>query len=425
MMPDPPRTKARFRHLPPTAIRVKGGDIQRGLAALYEPEAALARFRQVVMEQTGSPACYLLGSARAALSVILLGLRHLDQGLPPVSGGSGAVERSRVIIPAYSCPTMVQSVLKAGLEPVLCDVSVRTLDLDRERLEPLLDDRVLAIVPAHLYGLAQDQRDLLEIGRRRGIWIVEDAAQAFGARLGGRMVGTWGDAGLYSMGRSKCIPAGHGGVIVAREAVAAAIESALHEAVGHEPSGNGGWAALASYAGYGTATHPTGWWFIARSRFNPADEGMDLQALPPVQIRRMSPVHAGLGTSIVERLESLQAEARRNAGRLVADLSCFPAVTLPRIPPDAVPACLRQPVVLDTQERADRLFDLLSRQGIGVSRSYWRSLPDLFSDALQTREQDFPGAGRLATCLLTLPTHAYLRDGDFATIVRAFRAVED
>ncbi|HSJ53154.1 MAG TPA: DegT/DnrJ/EryC1/StrS family aminotransferase [Anaerolineae bacterium] len=418
-MTERSKTSARFRHLPPTAIRVKRGDIWRGVASLFKPDDALARFRLAVIQQTGSPACYFIGSGRAALSIILLGLRRLSQ-----STEVGRI-RSRVIIPAYSCPTMVQSVLKADLEPVLCDVSVHTLDLDRGKLESLIDDNVLAIVPAHLYGLAQDERDLVELGRQRGIWIVEDAAQAFGATLGGRMVGTWGDAGLYSMGRSKCIPAGHGGVIVAQEGVAAAIEDALHEAVGEGRPGGKDWAALAAFVGYGPATHPAGWWFISRSPLNPADEGMDFDTLPPVALRRLSAVHAGLGASIVERLDSVQAEARRNAGRLMAELAGFDFVTLPHVPPDAVPAFLRLPVVLDRQARADAVFDLLSRQGIGVSRSYWRTLPDLFSRVLPAGEENFPGAVRLATCLLTLPTHAYLRQGDFANIVHAFQAVED
>ncbi|RPI55249.1 MAG: hypothetical protein EHM56_05435, partial [Chloroflexi bacterium] len=389
-MPDRSRTSARFRHLPPTAIRVKRADIWRGAASLLTPDDALAGFRLAVVQRTGSPACFLLGSGRAALAVILTGLRRLNR-----SGDGGAI-RSRVIIPAYSCPTMVQSVLSAGLEPVLCDVSVKTLDLDRNRLERLIDDEVLAIVPAHLYGLAQDERDLLEVGRQRGIWIVEDAAQAFGATLAGRMVGTWGDAGLYSLGRSKCIPAGHGGVIVAQDRGASAIEGALHEAVGQGHPKGKDWAALAAFVVYGPATHPAGWWFIARSRFNPADEGMDLNTLPPLRIGALSAVHAGLGASVVERLESVQAQGRRNAARLMAELAEFPFVSLPHVSPDAVPAFLRLPVVLDRQERADRLFDELWRQGIGVSRSYWRTLPDLFSGVLQPGEESFPGAVRLA-----------------------------
>lgn len=402
------RRKSPFRHLPPTAVPVEGSDVWRGLTALLQPQNALGRFHSAIMEQTGSPACHLVASARVALSVILLGLKRLSN-------------RSQVVVPAYCCPTVVQSVLKADLEPVLCDVSVQTLDLDRAALSRLISDEVLAIVPAHLYGLAQDVRDLLAIGQEYGIFVIEDAAQAFGAAFQGRMVGTWGDAGLYSLGRSKCIPAGHGGVIVSQDRCASAISEAMQEAVAERA--NWGFGSLALFMGYGLATRPMGWWFVVRTPLNPADEGMDINALPPIHLRGLSPVQAGLGASILKRLELIQSASRRNARRLIAQLGEFDFVTLPQIPPDAEPVFLRLPIVVGGEERANRLFDLLWQEGIGVSRSYLRTLPDLFCATLPTNGHDFPGASRLATSLLTLPTHAYLREEDFTRIASVFHAV--
>jgi dTDP-4-amino-4,6-dideoxygalactose transaminase len=365
------------------------------------------------MEQTGSPSCHLLGSGRVALAVILLGLKRLSN-------------RSQVIIPAYSCPTVVQSVLKAGLKPVLCDVSPQTLDLDREMLGRLVGEDVLAIVATHLYGLAQDVRDLLAVGREHGIFVIEDAAQAFGATFQGRMVGTWGDAGLYSLGRSKCIPAGHGGVIVCQDRCAPAISELITAEVPEALAGRDGWdvSTLALFMGYGLATHPTGWWFVVRTPLNPADEGMDVNTLQPVRLHGISAVQAGLGASILDRLKSIQAISRHNARRLMAQLTEFGFVTLPQFPRDAEPVFLRLPFVVEGEERTNRLFDQLWREGIGVSRSYWRTLPDLFSGTLPADERDFPGASRLASCLLTLPTHTYLRDDDFARIASAFHSVD-
>jgi len=360
------------------------------------------------MQQTGRAACHLLASGRAALAVILLGLKHLS-------------DRSQVIIPAYTCPTVVQAVLKAGLEPVLCDVSVQTLDLDRAALSRLISDKVLAIVPTHLYGLAQDLRHVLAIGQEYGTFVVEDAAQAFGATFQGRMVGTWGDAGVYSLGRGKCIPAGHGGVIVSQGRCASAIAEVMQEAVTEGAS----WdlRSLALFVGYGIATRPAGWWFVVRTPLNPADE-VDMSDLPPIRLRGLSPVQAGLGASILNRLEGVQSIGRRNARRLMARLAEFDFVTLPHIPQEAEPVFLRLPIVVRGEERSGRLFELLRQAGIGVSRSYGHSLPDLCSGVFRTSGQGFPGASRLARCLLTLPTHPYVREEDFARIAGAFRAVD-
>jgi perosamine synthetase len=396
-----------LRHLPPVAVPVHGRDLARGLRAIRNPDRALAQFRAALLAQTGSSACHLLSSGRAALTVILLGLKRLS-------------DRTKIIVPAYSCPTVVQAVMEAGLEPVLCDVSPQTLDLDRDALDRLLGRDVLGVVPVHLYGLAQDVRDLLAAGREREFFVVEDAAQAYGAGFQGRMVGTWGDAGLYSLGRGKCLPAGHGGVIVSGERCASAIGEVVAESAARKP--RRGIGSLALFLGYALATRPASWWLIARSPLNPADEGMDASTLPPIRLSRLAPVQAGIATSILESLDRIQVTRRRNAQRLTNLLSGFGFVSLPQIPPGADPVFLRLPIVVDREERADRLFDLLDRSGCGGSRSYRRSLHDLYSGRLPGEPRQFPGAERLATCLLTLPTHHHLREDDFGRIAAAFHA---
>jgi perosamine synthetase len=398
-----------MRHLPPTAVPVRASDVWRGIAALFDPAAALSRFRSLLLERTGSADCYLLSSGRAALTLILLGLKRLS-------------DRTRVIVPAYSCPTVVQSVLAAGLEPALCDVSPTTLDLDREALNRLIAHDVLAVVPVHLYGLAHDVRDVLALARQHDIFVVEDAAQAFGATLCGRLVGTWGDAGLYSLGQGKCLPAGHGGVIVAQErcapAIAEAVRSSIPAKVRREVS------ALALFLGYGLATHPSGWWFVVRSPLNPAEAGMNGHALPSIALRGLSATHAGIGASILARLEQVDAMRRRNARRLIDPLAAFDWVRIPPVPAEAEPVFLRLPLVVDGAARAEKLFQALARRGIGVSRSYTHTLPDLFAGELRADPADFPGAAQLATCLLTLPTHPYLQEEDFARVVQAFETID-
>lgn len=398
-----------FRHLPPVVVPVEGSDLRGGLVAILNSRDAVARFRSRIMEWTGSSSCYLVSSGRAALTIILLGLKRL----------SG---RSRVVVPAYGCPTVAQAVIEAGLEPVLCDVCPHTLDLDRAALSRLINSDLLAIVPVHLYGLAQDVTDLMTMGGEFDIFVVEDAAQAFGATLGGRMVGTSGDAGLYSLGRGKCLPTGHGGVIVSQERSAPAIS----EAIGHRVGEAARWdiGSLVLFLGYGLATHPRGWWFVVRTRLDPARTVMDVQNLPPIRLRGLSAVQAGIGISMLERLAQIHETRRRNAQRLIVQLAAFDFVRLPEISPSAEPVFLRLPIVVDGEERANSLFNLLWRQGIGIGRPYRRTLADLFSHVLGSNGKDFPGALRLAACVLTLPTHSYLREGDFARIVQAFRAVD-
>jgi dTDP-4-amino-4,6-dideoxygalactose transaminase len=399
------RSNTRFRHLPPTAIEIEWQDLSSGFLSLLHPELSLQEFRLAIQEEFGSPACELVSSGRSALVVILVSLKRLSA-------------RSKVIIPAYSCSTVVQSVFEAGLIPVFCDQSLKNLDLDRDHLHQLLDDEVLAVIPTHLYGLAQDVSDLVELGRDHGFFVIEDAAQSFGARFGDRYVGTLGDVGFFSLGRGKCVPSGHGGVILAGDRCAEAVSNTVNKIV------NDGYqldmGSLAAYLGYAIATRPFGWWFIDRSPLNPADQGMDVETLPGIKLQGMSGVQAGIASSIFQRLQKINTLRRAVAHRVINMLSEFSFIQFPEIPSQAEPVFLRLPFLVDQRKTGKRLFKSLRMHGIGISKSYFRTLPDLYSSQIESQTHDYPTARHIADCLYTLPTHTYINDEDIENILSAF-----
>lgn len=404
-----PEKNPSFRHLPPTAVRISGRDLWYGLSASLNEEAAWEQFQTALKQQTGSSNCYLVSSGRVGLALVLMSLKQLTG-------------RTKVAVPAYVCPTVVQSVLKAGLEPVFCDVSPETLDLDRQALHQLIDPDLLAVVPAHLYGWAQDVRDLVSLGKQEGFFVIEDAAQAYGAKFSGRMVGTWGDAGYYSLGRGKCIPVGHGGIVVAQESFTAGLNEVVKTTLPKPARFD--MATLALFLGYAAATHPSGWWFVSRTPWNPADAGMDVEELPPISLKGLSAVKAGIGFSILKRLDEIQSASQRNARQLMERLSEFEFAKIPQIAPEAEPIFLRLPVVIENEDGAEKIFAGLSQAGVGVSRSYTRSIPDLYARDFPANGKEYPGATKLATCLLTLPTHAYLREEDIDRIASVFKNVD-
>jgi dTDP-4-amino-4,6-dideoxygalactose transaminase len=404
------RARSNFRHLPPTAIEVEWEDLRRGFNSLFQPRASLEEFRLSIQELSGSSTCELVNSGRSALALILLSLKRLSN-------------RSKVILPAYSCSTVVQSVLEAGLLPIFCDLSIENLDLDREHLNQLIDDDILAILPTHLYGLAQDISDLVELGHENGFFVIEDAAQSFGATLGDKLVGTIGDVGFFSLGRGKCIPSGHGGVITASEQCASAISETMQTAVKRSDQRDLG--SLVAYLGYAIATKPFVWWFIDHSPLNPADQGMDIRSLPPIEFKELAAVQAGIGNSILDRSQKINTFRQENATRMINLLTEFSFIQFPKIPIQADPVYLRLPFVVDKKSRGAHLFKSLKRQGIGVSKSYYRTLPDLYTDKIRSNQGDFPGARRIAECLYTLPTHSYLNENDLNNIVHTFRSISE
>jgi perosamine synthetase len=98
--------------------------------------------------------------------------------------------------------------------PVFADVDPLTYNVTAETIERALSPRTRAIIVTHLFGNPCRMGEIMELARGRGIPVIEDCAQAFGAEVGGRKVGVWGDIGCFSLQQGKHITSGEGGLVV-------------------------------------------------------------------------------------------------------------------------------------------------------------------------------------------------------------------
>src|SRR5512136_1896349 len=103
-----------------------------------------------------------------------------------------------VIVPANTYIASWLAVSYAGALPVPVEPDERTYNLDASRIEAAITERTKAVIPVHLYGQPADMDPICEVARRHGLRVIEDAAQAHGARYGGRRTGTMGDAAGFS-----------------------------------------------------------------------------------------------------------------------------------------------------------------------------------------------------------------------------------
>src|SRR5918998_545396 len=130
---------------------------------------------------------------------------------------SGAVRpgrRDEVITAPLTAGYTALGVVNAGGVPVFSDVDPETYTLDPRGLEGALTKRTRAVVPVHLYGRMADMEAVCDFAERRGLLVVEDAAQAHGARTGGRRAGAWGHAAAFSFYPTKNLGAyGDGGAV--------------------------------------------------------------------------------------------------------------------------------------------------------------------------------------------------------------------
>src|SRR5437762_7069253 len=119
---------------------------------------------------------------------------------------------TEIIFPALTFWVVPEIARRAGLKPVFVDVNSRTFNLDPARIEAAITEQTRAIVPTHLYGQPCQMSQVMHIARKHNLIVIEDCAQAAGARYGGRLVGTFGDAAFFSFQMLKGINTYGGGM---------------------------------------------------------------------------------------------------------------------------------------------------------------------------------------------------------------------
>ncbi len=126
---------------------------------------------------------------------------------------SGVGPGDEVIVPSLSFIATANAVWHCGAQPVFADIDPRTYNLDPAAAERAITSRTKAIMPVHQVGLPADMDAFLELGRRHGLAIVEDAACAIGASYKDRPIGSLGPLACFSLHPRKVITTGEGGMI--------------------------------------------------------------------------------------------------------------------------------------------------------------------------------------------------------------------
>lgn len=200
----------------PAADRIPVLDLAPELAEVG-PELDAA-FRRVV-----ASGHFILGPEAEAFErevAAYLGVRHAvgvnsgTDALVIALRALGVGPGDEVVTSPFTFFATPESVSAVGATPVFVDIDPETFNLRADRVAAALTPRTKAILPVHLFGHAADLEPLRALAREKGLRLVEDVAQAFGATLGGRKLGTFGDAGAFSFFPSKnlgCL--GDGGLV--------------------------------------------------------------------------------------------------------------------------------------------------------------------------------------------------------------------
>ncbi|OGA74824.1 MAG: aminotransferase [Betaproteobacteria bacterium RIFCSPLOWO2_12_FULL_65_14] len=121
--------------------------------------------------------------------------------------------QGEVITTPFTFPATTHVLAWNGITPVFCDIHPETLTLDPDHIEGLITNKTTAILGVHVYGIPCHVKRIQEIADRHGLRVIYDAAHAFGAEIGGRAIGTWGDISMFSFHPTKLFHTAEGGAL--------------------------------------------------------------------------------------------------------------------------------------------------------------------------------------------------------------------
>ncbi|NCF64361.1 MAG: hypothetical protein GWP61_00205 [Chloroflexi bacterium] len=391
-----PMKKRRLSHLPPTAVPITSNDL---LAGLRSSKETLEQFRIALASYFGisGDACRLASSGRTALYCLFQGLKARRPA------------RTQVVMPAYTCPAVARVVVDLELQPIFVDLVPETMCYEPDGLEAVVGEQTLAVVLVHPFGIPLAVGETIALAHEADAVVIEDAAQAMGARWDGQPVGTRGDFGLFSLGPGKPISTGGGGITVANDAQATAV---LDSGWTHlpEPSNLVSVTAWMRQAAFQLAFQPRGFWAATKMGLHRVGNhesswGYTVQGLTAMQ--------AGVGLALLPRLDAINAQRRRKARKLQEALGRSPNLRSIFVAEKAEPIFLRYPLLAASEEERESLYEALWAAGMGVGRLYEKSLPAIYKPGTQA---SFPGAETIARRLLTLPTHHNVTGDDIINV---------
>lgn len=303
------------------------------------------------------------------------GTAGLHLGLLAAGVGTG----DEVIVPSFTFAATGNSVALTGATPVFVDIEPETFSLDPEAVAAAITPKTKGILPVHLYGHPARMRELEVLAADRGVALYEDAAQAHGAALDGRPVGSFGDFAMFSLYPTKNMTSGEGGMVT-------------------------------------TATDE-----LARQVKLLRNQGMERQYENEVIgfNARMTDIHAAIGRVQLTKVAAWTKTRQNNAAFLDANLQ---GVVVPAVADGAVHV-YHQYTIRVPEDRDGFVAALKSEYNIGAGVYYPipnHRLPSLthFAPGL-----DLPETERAAREVASLPVHPSLSQDDLERIVTAVNAV--
>jgi perosamine synthetase len=337
----------------------------------------LPEFERAVADYCGARHAVAVNSGTSGLHLCVRGL--------------GIGEGDEVITTSFSFIASANAALYERARPVLVDIDPVTLNIDPEKAEGAITPRTRAIIPVHTFGRTGPVDELVEIARRHGLFLIEDACEALGAEHRGRKAGTFGDAGVFAFYPNKQITTGEGGVIVTSDDSLAARARCMRNQ-GRDPS--------------------AGWYEHTELGYN----------------YRIPEVSCAIGIEQLKRIGGILERRQAVADRYCKHLSQNPDIILPaaEAPGSRISWFVYVIRLSDAFSGEDRdwIAGEMNRRGIGCQRYFAPiHLQPLYRRLFGYREGDLPITENVACRTIALPFFNRITDEQIAEVCATLEEV--
>jgi dTDP-4-amino-4,6-dideoxygalactose transaminase len=320
----------------------------------------------------------------------------------------------KVILSPYTISDVVNMVVCAGAVPVFADIEKDSCNIDPKQVEELIDDETGAVLVTHFYGLTCDVERIARLCRDRSVPLIEDAAQAFGAKVADKPAGTIGDVGIFSFGLYKNLQTFYGGMLVTRNR---RVYETVHRWMAAEPYVDRSFFLSKVVQGAITdiITWPPVFSLFTRFLFRYAflndvaainnrlkiDVDPKLKTdIPREYLGRFSPLQARIALGQLANIEAETDERIARARLYHEGLAGAMGITLPPFREDRSHIYWYYPI---QHTKRHELVVHAMRQGCDLAESHHRNCADLA--CFQQFRRDCPNARRTASSVIYLPTY--------------------
>lgn len=347
----------------------------------------VTEFEKALATYLGRPFAVAVSNGTVALEIALRSL-----GLGP---------GCEVIVPCRSFVATASCVSLAGATPVFADVDFDTQNISVATIQPIVTRRTKAIVVVHLNGRPCQMPEIMEFARAKGLYVIEDCAQALGARINGRPVGSFGHAAAFSFCQDKIVSTGGEGGAIAFDD-----ELFRDRAWSYKDHGKSREVAFATNRKPGFA------WMHERIGTN----------------ARMTGMQAAIGLAQLKKLDDWVAVRNANADRLSECLSAFRSITLPAVSKEHTHARYRLEMTIDQAALTPgwsrtQIMRSLNAEGIAA---FVGPCPEIYIEGAFAGHAIYPrrpNAMRLGEASLMLLVHPTIDEQYLADCERAIAKV--